>query len=270
MPKPKWFTIATEGQTTDGRVIERAWLEQIVETYNRKTYGARVSIEHQKSIFPDSIFRAYGDVTAVQTIEEDGKLKLQAQIDPTPELVALTKSRQKIYSSIEVNPDFAKSGKAYLTGMAVTDTPASLGTDVLEFCAKHPDANPLAHRKTAKECVFSSALETSFDFSEPADDKTPKLFQRLRTLLGRDKASDGEHFKQIDEALSDLAEHVSEKLSAAEKLVKEQNDRFSSISTRYVTVEQFNELKSELDQTPRGFSALKPATGTDNTLRADC
>jgi len=276
MPKPKWFTVATEGQTTDGRVIERAWLQQIAETYDPKTYGARVSVEHILSPLPDSPFRAYGDVTAVQTIETNGKLQLQAQIDPKPELVALSKSRQKIYSSIELNPDFAGSGKAYLVGLGVTDTPASLGTDILEFAAQNPEKNPYASRKRDKDNLFSSAMETALDFTEeptapPVDDKTPKLFQRLRGLLGRNKEGDSEHFRQTDEALSDLAEHVTDTFAAFGKQVKDAVDRVEKIASSHVTLEAFTKLKDSLDNTPRpGFTAMKPATGTDAAQRTDC
>jgi hypothetical protein len=273
MPTPKWFTVATEGQTTDGRVIERAWLEQIAQTYSQKTYGARVSVEHLISLIPDSIFRAYGDVTAAQTIETDGKLQLQVQIDPTPELVALSKSRQKIYTSIEVDPNFAKSGKAYLTGLAVTDTPASLGTDILAFAAQNPDKHPYASRKRNADCLFSSALETVLDFAEEepsADDKTPKLFQRLRELLSREKANDTDHFKQVEEAVTQLAEHVTAKFTAGDKLLKEMADRFDTFAKKYVSAETFNQLKEQLDNTPRSFTPMKPATGTDASQRADC
>jgi hypothetical protein len=267
---PKWFTVATEGQTTDGRVIERAWLEQIAETYNRKTYGARVSIEHQLSIYPGSVFRAYGDVTAAQTVEVDGKLQLQVQIDPTPELVELTKSRQKIYTSIEVNPNFAKTGKAYLTGLAVTDTPASLGTDVLAFCAQHPDKHPLALRKTSAECLFSSALETALDFGDKADDEAPKLFQRVRDILARNRAGDATQFKQVDEAVTELAQHFTSALTAAEQQIGELTKRLDEFATGYVKAEAFNELKALLDKTPRQFTQRQPATGADDTMRADC
>jgi hypothetical protein len=250
-PTPKWFTVATEGQTTDGRVIERTWLQQIAETYNRKTYGARVSIEHQLSIYPGSMFRAYGDVTAAQTVETDGKLQLQVQIDPTPELVELTKSRQKIYSSIEVNPNFAKTGKAYLTGLAVTDTPASLGTDTLEFCAQHPDKHPLALRKTTPE-------------GEPV-----KLFQRVREILGRAKGIEAAQFKQIDEAMTELAEHFSDAGTKLQKQIDALVERLEDSVKGYVKTEDFNALKELLDKTPRQFTQRKPATGSDNTVLAD-
>ena len=132
MAKSKFFRVATEGGTTDGRVIERSWLEQIAANYDQDKYGARVWLEHIRGLRPDSDFKAYGDVVAVKTEENsEGKLVLYAQIEPTESLVKLNRDKQKIYSSIEVEPNFSDTGEAYLMGLAVTDSPASLGTCLL-------------------------------------------------------------------------------------------------------------------------------------------
>ncbi len=48
---------------------------------------------------------------------------LYAQIEPTESLVKLNRDKQKIYTSIEVEPNFSDSGEAYLMGLAVTDSP---------------------------------------------------------------------------------------------------------------------------------------------------
>jgi len=107
MAKAKKFRVATEGATCDGRTIERAHIEQMAANYNPKTYGARVNMEHYKGLLPDGPFKRYGDVLELSTAEEEGKLRLYAVIDPTDELVSMTKARQKVYTSIEINPNFA-------------------------------------------------------------------------------------------------------------------------------------------------------------------
>ncbi|MEB0165451.1 GPO family capsid scaffolding protein, partial [Glaciimonas sp. CA11.2] len=139
-----------EGATTDGREITRQQIAQMAKTFNPDKYGARLWMEHIRSALPDSPFRAYGDVTAVKAeeIQLDGvtKLALFAQIDPTPSLVAMSKERQKIYTSIEINPTFAGSNEAYLVGLGITDSPASLGTSVLTF-ASTSAINLFAERK---------------------------------------------------------------------------------------------------------------------------
>jgi hypothetical protein len=93
--KAKQFRVAVEGATTDGRNIERAWIEQMARNYKPATYGARVNIEHLRSLAPDSTWRSYGDVLALeakQITEGDlkGKLALYATIEPLPDLVEMT------------------------------------------------------------------------------------------------------------------------------------------------------------------------------------
>jgi len=38
----KWFVVATEGATTDGRTINRTWIEQMAANYDPKKYGAPI------------------------------------------------------------------------------------------------------------------------------------------------------------------------------------------------------------------------------------
>lgn len=87
-----------------------------------------MSSHYQPSCYRSNDFRPSASTRCYGT--------LFAQISPTNDLIELNKKRQKIYSSLEVRGDFAATGKAYLVGLAVTDSPASLGTEVLEFAAK--------------------------------------------------------------------------------------------------------------------------------------
>jgi hypothetical protein len=86
--RSNWFRVAVEGATSDKRKIERTWLEQAAKNFSQNTYGARVWLEHFRSLLPDSPFKAYGDITAVKTEEVEiagqKKLALFAQIEPTP------------------------------------------------------------------------------------------------------------------------------------------------------------------------------------------
>ncbi len=60
--KAKRFRIGVEGATTDGRTIERAWLEQMAASYNPQVYTALINLEHIKGYTPDSPFRRFGTV----------------------------------------------------------------------------------------------------------------------------------------------------------------------------------------------------------------
>lgn len=65
----------------------------------------------------------------------------------------MVKAGQKVYTSMEIRPNFANSGKCYLVGLAVTDDPASLGTEYLEFCSRATQ-NPLAGKKPIMTICF--------------------------------------------------------------------------------------------------------------------
>ncbi|EFG5705248.1 TPA: hypothetical protein JLL01_001223 [Escherichia coli] len=147
--KAKRFRIGVEGATTDGREIQREWLEQMAASYNPAVYTALINLEHIKSYLPDSTFNRYGKVTALfaEEITEGplaGKMALYADVEPTESLVELVKKGQKLFTSMEVSPKFADTGKAYLVGLAATDDPASLGTEMLTFSASaaHKPLNP--------------------------------------------------------------------------------------------------------------------------------
>lgn len=58
--KAKRFRIGVEGATTDGREIQREWLEQMAASYNPAVYTALINLEHIKSYLPDSTFNRYG------------------------------------------------------------------------------------------------------------------------------------------------------------------------------------------------------------------
>lgn len=145
--KSKFFRVAVEGATSDGRKIERQDLLDMAATYNPATYGARVNMEHIRGFTPEPPFNAYGDVLAIKTEEitlelagkSEKRLALFAQIAPTEELLRINGAKQKLYTSIEISPNFAGTGKAYLVGLAVTDSPASLGTELLAFAASNAE-----------------------------------------------------------------------------------------------------------------------------------
>lgn len=167
MAKTRFFRVAVEGATTDGRHIERAWIEQAARNYSTGKYTATVNLEHIKGVLPGgsagSPFGAYGTVTALKAEEISegplkGKLALYAQVEATDDLVKLNKEGQKIFPSCEINPAFAGSNEAYLVGLAITDDPASLGTERFQFSAKS-SANTFAKRKQDAGNVLTATTD---------------------------------------------------------------------------------------------------------------
>jgi len=279
--KAKRFRIATEGATTDGRVISRAWIEEMAASYDPTMFGARINLEHIKALTPDSPFRSYGDVTAL-TAEEisegplKGKLALYGDIDPTPELVALTKARQKTYTSVEFNTKFADTGKAYLVGLAVTDNPASLGTEYLAFSATAKE-NPLASRKQHADNLFTAAEETLIEFTEEAE-PPPSLMERVTVMFSAKKKTDDGRFGDVTAAVTAVAEQVQKNgesqqqaLSALEETLSE---RLSKLEKQVGDDSQaLAELKGKLQGNDGDFSSRRPpATGGDvsKSVQTDC
>lgn len=266
--RSKWTRVAVEGATTDGREIQRSWIEDIAATYSRNTYGARVNCEHIKGLAPDSVFGSYGDVLAVKAeeveIAGEKKLALFAQIEPTEALIALNKKGQKIYTSIEVQPNFAKTGKAYLVGLAVTDSPASLGTEALEFSAQH---GTLANRKLHPENLFTAAEEAELQFEEIEEKPSmgAALFAKVQELLkGKQARDDGElaQFSQAVEAIADHVKDLPEKLTQAEQQVTELTSQVQSLQT------ELNELKDKLGNTHDHHQQQRPpVTGGGSQIK---
>ncbi|MGO1068418.1 GPO family capsid scaffolding protein [Lysobacter sp. CA199] len=269
MANKKWYRVAVEGNTCDRRIIERSWLLDAAATYNREKYAARIWIEHIRGVAPDSQFGAYGDVLALKTdtvvIDGEQKLGLFAQIQPTPALVGLNKKSQKLYSSVEIDPDFASSGRAYLVGMGVTDTPASLGTELLTFAAANPAAHPYAARKFNANTIYTAAEAVAFSFDADEDEPTPpgdSLFNRVRSMLTRRSANDDARYSDVSRAVetvaqasADAAARVIEGERATEALRQEFADYRAATETR------FTEMHALLDATPDGAPRRPPAAG---------
>jgi len=271
--KSKFFRVATEGATTDGRTIDRIQIQEMAASFNPSTYGARVWLEHLRGIMPDGPFKAYGDVTAVKAEEvdtESGKrLALFAQIAPTPEMIAMNKARQKIYTSIEINPKFADTGRAYLVGLGVTDTPASLGTEALTFSAQNPQASIFAHRKLSPDNLFSVAVETELVFEDDTPSVGTKLADSVKAIFTRlTKKSDNDdaRFADVSEAVTAVAEQfgqVAQRNDGFDKRLAELETQFSAEQ------ETAAEFRRKLDFTDKSSTHRQPATGGDGTLQTD-
>jgi hypothetical protein len=267
--KTKFFRIAKEGATTDGRVIERQWLEQMAANYDPvNVYGARVNLEHFKGIIPDSPFKAYGDVLALETRDEaDGKLGLYAQIKPTADLVALTKAGQKVYTSCEINPKFADTGEAYLVGLAVTDNPASLGTEMLAFAAQNPNANPLAKKKQAPDNLFTAASEELVIDME-AQSIATVLLSKVKALLGKNAKESGQavdaRFADVSAAVVVLTTHTTESIQKLSATITEQGKTIKE------QADQLAALTAKLSATPDGAPPRRLATGGNSQHKTDC
>lgn len=261
----KWFVVATEGATTDGRTINRSWIEQMAKNYDPKKYGARVNLEHIKfsmylEDFPHS--KCFGDVIALKAEENaEGKLQLFAQIDPTEDLIKLNENRQKVYTSIEVDTNFADTGEAYLVGLAVTDNPASLGTDMLSFSAGH---NVLSMRKEKADNIFTAAIETQFEFENMEEKQIFSVFEKIKNLFaGKEKTADlqfADHQKAI-ELLGEQSVKITEEITA---LSTKTETLFEGFSEMEKTVQALEQKFAKLAQQPEQNYTARPLVNGSN------
>ena len=164
-----WVTIGTAGDTVDNRVISEQDIYDAAETYSPEYYGAVIDWNHYNPAWLGN----FGDVLELRsqkaTIPNEGEvLQLQAILQPNQNLVRLNQDGQAVYTSMTLVPNFRNKGKTYLIRLAVTDTPASIGTKRLEFCKKD-NANALISAYSSQPLALSLNQEP-----EPAD-----LFSKL-------------------------------------------------------------------------------------------
>lgn len=249
----KWFRIGVEGDTCDGRVISADDIQDMADTFDPRVYGCRINLEHIRSIYPDGPYARYGDVTEVkaEVIDDDsslkGKLALFGKVAPLDNLIDMVAKGQKVYTSMEIRPNFANSGKCYLTGLAVTDDPASLGTEYLEFCSR-ATSNPLNGKKEQPGDLFSVATLAELEFEEQPETLLNKLTDTVKTIFSRKQHSDDARFADVHEAVTSIAERVQTGDEAAVV-------RFAELENAIETLEQ--KLAAQGDEAAQQFSTIK-------------
>jgi phage capsid scaffolding protein (GPO) serine peptidase len=181
----RWFCIGKSGATVDGRTIESADLIAAAAAYDPELYGARINLEHYRPYSPKNDYSGLGDVLELKAETADGVTRLYARIDPTEKMLGYIKDREKVFTSMELMKPFGDTGKAYLVGLAMTDSPASMGTTMLKFRQIAPDDPnftaaytqmesqdmPQAQPKTEKKGIFAVIHDAMF--SKKTDPEQP-------------------------------------------------------------------------------------------------
>ncbi len=173
---------AVEGTTADGRDITAEQIQQMAASYSQDVYNARIWPEHIRGVMPDGLFKALGDVIAVKAERIkggalDGKMALYVKIEPHPDLITMVRSGQKVHLSIEMQTKFASTNGAYLMGLGVTDSPASLGTGIMKFSTSN-----------RTESVFTDPQEYTEVPTEEQFDATgqPQQFTKMVDFFTRE------------------------------------------------------------------------------------
>jgi hypothetical protein len=274
--KSKFFRAFVAGATiSDGRVITDEMIDQVVTTFNAETYSPRINIEHVAGYSPQPPFNGYGDVVAVKAQTDsfmiDGKAEdrkaLYLQVDANDQLVTLGKADQKPFPSVELTPNYAGTDKIGLIGLAFTDTPASIGTQRLQFS------------RTAPGTVFAAspdavALEFETSPADPAkvEGAVAGFFSALAATLRGGKAepvtpppapTPTPANDNFDAAAftTQVGTAVSQSIAAALKPITEAHTALQG---------QFATLQAKLEATPDTSFSRLPANGGAGDLVTDC
>ncbi|WP_168772526.1 GPO family capsid scaffolding protein [Pseudomonas sp. A-1] len=229
-----WKRVATSGKTADGRTIAAQDLRDMAENYDPALYTATIWYEHIR------YFGSLGTVAELKAEDVDGgKVALYARLQPNDTLLRLNKEGQKLFASVEIQPNFADTGKAYLSGMAVTDEPASVGTEALHFSRRAGAGNHFGN------------LEPLGDLNAQDDDEAAAMsfFTRMFKAIGVGPAA----------TPASPATHNSESTPMDQKTV----EAFAS------AVEKLGTVATSLEQSAAKFAAQAPSgTGTTTTQPA--
>lgn len=254
--KSKKFRVAQSGPTIDGREISAQDLRDMAATYNRALYTGRVFVEHIRGLSADSYFPACGDVLDLEARDENGGVALYATIEANEELLKINKMDQKVFTSVEIVKNFAGTGKAYLGGLAITDTPASLGTERISFSANNAqrDAGSGVYASKGEGVTiefeggpldaFKAWLNDNFSVTP----KTPSTPPPLPPAPPQDPAPPAPAPQPQQFSAADIATAVAAQLgpslkagfSAMEKVAEDQAKAMDAMSSRIAAIEAYS------------------------------
>lgn len=250
-----WICIAAAGESVDGRVIEEQWIIDAAETYSTDLYTAMLWPEH---------LRDYGnmgevlELTAAQ--DDEGVLCLYARLRPNIALIQANANGQLLFCSAEFTPDgnFRGTGKTYLEGLGVTDSPASVKTDRLHF----------SRRRNKKGARFGLYKPLALDgiTKNKQDSKMAKGKKGWRNFFAiEDTTPEPVEEPSKDDALQALAQAVAaleDRVAALEARAKDTEETVEDVQDDVDTVkeivdtENFARLVGNLPELVKGFSKL--------------
>ncbi len=150
MLKTEWITVLTAGRTIDGRAVSDQDVIDLGATYDRAEYTAVINVEHVQGYNMGVVSEAR------HTKDAKGRTCLQVRLEPNRQFMYLVESKNKLFQSVEFVRNFCGTGRAYLTGLAMTDTPASVGTTQIKLSA---DVEMTSEKFTTEEAQLISIPE---------------------------------------------------------------------------------------------------------------
>lgn len=134
-------------------MVESQLLLDAVAAYSPTIYEARIYPVHLYEWSYDRI--PVGDIVELKAeTSADGVVSVYAKLRPYSDMVRLNERQQLCYVSLEIDPEFAGTGKAYIKGASLTDAPACLGLDRIQL------SDNLSHQQQ-KLLVTSQQIQLS-------------------------------------------------------------------------------------------------------------
>ncbi|EGQ9177728.1 capsid protein [Vibrio alginolyticus] len=214
MPKTSdWVVVATEGNTVDGRKIAASWIKDMAEQYSKEEYTALIWPEHYRSDWTQYKGKNWGIVEELKAEDKDGKLRLFAKLTPNHFLLEANKEGQKLFTSIEPNPDYKGEGRCYLEGLAVTDSPASTGTTLLKFSRSTNGQETTLESEALEEIDFSQCLtrfERFYSFCNHIFSSEHEPEQSVTPQPEDEEPMDKEQFAKVMSAIEGIGNKQNE------------------------------------------------------------
>nr|WP_074821511.1 GPO family capsid scaffolding protein [Pragia fontium] len=265
-----WIRIATEGETIDGRRIEGQWLIDMADSYDPAVYTALIWPEHERWL------GNYGEILELHSEKVDGLQRLFAKMCPSTYLIQANRDGQLLFCSIEPSEtlNFRNTGKPYLEGLGVTNSPASVGTERLRFNSKKTGRLYGA----LEPLVFSEIKEEGTKVAAKNKDKKGAMSKMRRLFSIEDTPAEVEvdgGDKTLEEKVTALAEALSAldvrltaietKSEATAEAVTEVEETVSEMETaveeviEVVESAEFKALKAGFKEVAGKFSKLDDA-----------
>ncbi|WP_019519946.1 GPO family capsid scaffolding protein [Faucicola boevrei] len=254
----KRFRVAREGQTVDGRALTQQQIIDMAETYNPVEYTARINVEHMSGWggLKSEQYPCLGDVIACDCVLEsfriNGKdvklMSLYATLSALPQLVEANKNGQKLFTSIEFYPKFADTGRAYLVGIAVTDTPASRGTQPLKF-QKTQDTQTTA--SDFMEIHMSATTQNQTSEPQQPSESEKQTVSSDSSFLEKFTAI----FSKKDGLTAEQETAILQGFSTLKGEIDAQNSKYDALSNQFNDLsKQYADLKSDFDKVTENLS----------------
>lgn len=289
MAKPKkeakWYRFGRSGDTIDGRIIKEQDILDAVETFNSGFYPTMIWPDHKR-------WFNLGKVIAIRAEKNDeGGTDMYGQVEANEYYKDMNKMGQRLFFSMELWPDFRKSGKTYLSGLGATDEPASVATSEIHLSRVEKDVivgesvESAPHYFEAQGSTegdaknLLAAIASFFKSQPPSDDDSDDsqeetdmtkeqyeaLSNGLTALTKRFNTAfpEGEQVPADGEAPT-LEEQVIALTAKVEKLTDKQGTPPKDEPESSVSKEEFSQLQTALTTLTEQFkAATKEQPGTN-------